>query len=70
MSAEWHYRVETLGGVFRGPRPEDFEALLNEAAEEGWELVVLSPQTNTNRMWAVLRRPTSTRPRRRAQGWP
>jgi hypothetical protein len=70
MNAQWHYRVETLGGILRGPRPQEFEILLNQAAEEGWELVILSPQTNTNRMWVVLRRPASTRPRRRAQDWP
>jgi hypothetical protein len=65
------YRVEVLGGGLRGARPEELESLLNDLAAEGWELHSISHQTNSNRVWVVLRtgRPGVERGRNRQRGW-
>jgi hypothetical protein len=52
------YRVEVLGGGLRGAKPDEFERLLNESAEQGWSLHSFSHQPNTNRMWVVLSSPS------------
>lgn len=35
MKPEWEYHVENVGGGLRAIKPEELEARLNEAAEEG-----------------------------------
>ncbi len=71
MSVEWEYSVETLGGGLRGARPEDLEALLNEAAEEGWEFVnALQRVASGSQLLIILRRKVEDRPRDRSRTWP
>jgi hypothetical protein len=65
------YRVEVLGGGLRGARPEELESLLNDLAGEGWELHSISHQSNSNRVWVVLRtgRRDGERKEKRHRGW-
>jgi hypothetical protein len=65
------YRVEVLGGGLRGARPEELESLLNDLAAEGWELHSISHQTNSNRVWIVLRskQRRSERSESKRRGW-
>jgi hypothetical protein len=67
----WEYRVELLGTALRGARPADLEQLLNNGAEQGWEPVDLMSQSNSSKVWVVLRRRSGAAPRpRRRAGWP
>jgi len=50
------YRVEVLGGSLRSPKPEELEALLNRAAEDGWRLEQVLGLHNSQRLFVVLRR--------------
>ncbi|MCK5053133.1 MAG: hypothetical protein KAR65_02575 [Anaerolineales bacterium] len=50
------YRVEVLGGSMISAKPEDLEAMLNEAAEEGWMFLATAPQNNSARLWIILQR--------------
>jgi hypothetical protein len=43
--------------------------MLNQAAQEGWELTHMVPQENSNALWLVLRRPSTARTRRESS-WP
>jgi hypothetical protein len=61
------YRVETLGGAMRGPKPEDLEGLLNQASEEGWVLSEMGYKPNSNQLWVVLQRESPEGPRRRSR---
>lgn len=56
MPPNWEYRVEVIGGAMMSAKPEDLEALLNEAAEDGWVFWAIAPQNNTARLWVILRR--------------
>ncbi len=69
MKPEWEYHVENVGGGLRAIKPEELEARLNEAAEEGWELVQITPQTNSNRFYVVYRRSVAGRPRKSRFAW-
>jgi hypothetical protein len=63
--------VETIGGTLRGAKPQDLEALLNEAALGGWEPTIAMPQgANSNRYLVILRREAKERPRDRSWSWP
>jgi hypothetical protein len=64
------YRVETLGGVMRGPKPEDLESLLNQASEKGWVLSKMGYKPNSSQLLVVLQResPEGTR-RRPRRSW-
>jgi hypothetical protein len=62
----WEYRVHTIGGVLRQPKPEQLTEVLNEAAAEGWELTHMVGQENSNALWLVLRRASTPRTRREA----
>ncbi|HKZ54605.1 MAG TPA: hypothetical protein VJ123_03925 [Anaerolineales bacterium] len=66
--APWEYRVETLGSIWRGSRPQDLEGILNQAAGEGWELSEIA--AHGNRLWVVLRREAERRSRDRSASWP
>lgn len=71
MTTVWEYGVEVLGGVLRGARPEDLEALLNEAAQEGWEPVsILRRSSNSSQLLIVLRRQVRGRSQERSRTWP
>lgn len=71
MSGQWEYRVETIGGALRGAKPQELEALLNEAALEGWEpAIAMSQGANNNRYLVILRREAQDRPRDRSWSWP
>jgi hypothetical protein len=73
VSRDWEYRVETLGGALRGAKPEELEALLNLAGQEGWEPAHITPHGSSGgRYWVVLRRSTvsPTSRRKRKRGWP
>jgi hypothetical protein len=50
------YRVLELGGAMRGVKAEEFEALLNGAAGEGWELQQVIPRESSNKFLAVFRK--------------
>ena len=68
--SEWEYRVEHYGSSFSGPKPEILQDLINEAADEGWELFQVSPITNSNKLLVVYRKPFRTRSRDRSTTWP
>ena len=71
MAAEWEYSVEALGGALRGVRPQEIEALLNEAANDGWEPVnVFQRGASSNQILIVLRRKVTGRTRDRSGTWP
>jgi hypothetical protein len=68
-AAAWEYSVQSVGGVLRQPKPEQLTEMLNQAAQEGWELTNMVPQENSNALWLVLRRPSTARTRRESS-WP
>jgi lipocalin len=68
-AAAWEYSVQSVGGILRQPKPEQLTEMLNQAAREGWELTNMVPQENSNALWLVLRRPSTSRTRREAS-WP
>jgi len=65
----WEYSVQSVGGLLRQAKPDQLTELLNRAAQEGWELTHMVPQENSNALWLVLRRPSTSGSRRRAS-WP
>jgi hypothetical protein len=68
-AAAWEYSVQSVGGILRQPKPEQLSEMLNQAAQEGWELTHMVPQENSNALWLVLRRPSTARTRRESS-WP
>lgn len=68
-AAAWEYSVQSVGGILRQPKPEQLSEMLNQAAQEGWELTQMVPQENSNALWLVLRRPSTARTRRESS-WP
>jgi hypothetical protein len=70
VKKEWEYRVDEMGGVLRGARPEELEAYLNEAAADGWEPHLVESQSSNNRLLVILRRPRGVRTRDRSHTWP
>ncbi|MCJ7566735.1 MAG: hypothetical protein MUO58_04265 [Anaerolineales bacterium] len=71
MSPNREYRVEVLGGSMVSAKPEELEAMLNEAAEDGWAFLATAPQNNSARLWVILHRDLreSRKERRRSGGW-
>ncbi len=68
--AVWEYSVHSVGGILRQVKPEQLTELLNQAAQEGWELVQMTAQENSNALWLVLRRPSTPETRRKTSwGW-
>jgi hypothetical protein len=62
----WEYRVEDFGGVIKSePKKEDFQALLNDWGEEGWEIVSAAYSTGTTRLRVIAKRPLTPAVRRR-----
>jgi len=54
-----------------GAKPEDLEAMLNKAAEDGWEFLATAPQKNSARIWVILHRELreSGKGSRRSESW-
>jgi hypothetical protein len=61
---QWEYRVVTFGTFFKGVKDSDFEEILNQLGEEGWEMVGFRTIENSNQAQAVLKRPLDRTSRR------
>jgi hypothetical protein len=70
MAQEWEYLVEQFGTAFTAAKPEEVEALLNEAAIEGWEPAQSVSMSNGSKLMVILRRRLKARTRRRRSTWP
>jgi len=71
VAPRWEYQVQILGSFWRGPRAEDVQEFLTQAAEDGWEPLELTTIQNSSKMMLILRRSTETAGRtRRAKTWP
>ncbi|MBA4380071.1 MAG: DUF4177 domain-containing protein [Anaerolinea sp.] len=66
---QWEYRVVSQGNMWRGPKENELEALLNELGVEGWEVASTFTITNSNKVTVVAKRPLSAEGRRR-RSWP
>jgi hypothetical protein len=62
---QWEYIVQELGSVFRGVKPEEAEAIMNELGEAGWEIIHIRQPQSSNKLWITAKRPLTTRSRRR-----
>lgn len=54
---KWEYRVQTVGGFWTGVKADEFELLLNEWGEEGWEVVSTHIIENQNKINVIAKRP-------------
>ncbi|MBV6396939.1 MAG: hypothetical protein HFACDABA_02543 [Anaerolineales bacterium] len=61
---QWEYRVQTVGGFFKGVPADELELLLNEWGEEGWEVVSTHVIENANKINVIAKRPLSASVRR------
>lgn len=62
----WEYRVLSVGSLWRGPRQEELEAVLNELGAEGWEVITASwHDSGSGKVRIVAKRPLTDRARRR-----
>ena len=66
---QWEYRVQTVGGFFRGVPADELEALLNEWGADGWEVVSTHILENANKINVIAKRPM-TRTMRRERSMP
>lgn len=66
---QWEYRVQSVGGFFKGVPADELEALLNEWGEEGWEVVSTHILENANKINVIAKRPL-TRSTRRERSMP
>jgi hypothetical protein len=66
----WEYQVEQFGSALKGAKAEEIEQLLNEAAQEGWELSHTAPMANGTKLFVIIRRKVEERSRRRPTSWP
>jgi len=64
-ASRWEYRVQNFGTVWRGPRDEELEQMLNAWGEEGWEVVGITSRENSNKVTVVAKRPLTDSARRR-----
>ena len=53
---QWEYRVQTVGGFFKGVPADELEELLNEWGEEGWEVVSTHILENVNKINVIAKR--------------
>lgn len=65
----WEYRVQTVGGFFKGVPADELETLLNEWGMEGWEVVSTHILENVNKINVIAKRPL-TRTVRRERSMP
>ncbi len=68
-SIQWEYRVQTVGGFFKGVPADELEELLNDWGEEGWEVVSTHILENANKINVIAKRPL-TRSARRERSMP
>lgn len=61
---QWEYRVQTVGGFFKGVPAEELEDLLNEWGAEGWEVVSTHIIENANKINVIAKRPLTRSVRR------
>ena len=61
---QWEYRVQTVGGFFRGVPAAELEGILNEWGEEGWEVVSTHILENVNKINVIAKRPLTAAIRR------
>jgi hypothetical protein len=54
---KWEYRVQTVGGFFKGVPADELETLLNEWGEEGWEVVSTHILENAHKINVIAKRP-------------
>ena len=54
---KWEYRVQTVGGFFKGVPAAELEELLNEWGVDGWEVVSTHILENANKINVIAKRP-------------
>ncbi len=62
-TAQWEYRVQTIGSMF-GTKDEAIEEALNEWGEEGWEAINVYTPEGSGKVTMVAKRPLTDRARR------
>jgi membrane protein implicated in regulation of membrane protease activity len=68
-TAQWEYRVETLGSFWSAPKDEDLEAALDEWGQEGWQVISLYKSSSGEKVTVVAMRQLTLATRRR-RSWP
>jgi hypothetical protein len=68
-TAQWEYRVETLGSFWSAPKDEDLEAALDEWGQEGWQVISLYKGSSGEKVTVVASRLLTLAARRR-RSWP
>ena len=68
-TAQWEYRVETLGSFWSAPKDEDLEAAMDEWGEEGWQVISLYKSSSGEKVTVVAMRQLTLATRRR-RSWP
>jgi hypothetical protein len=66
---QWEYTIQTFGTVWRSPKDEELQAVLNTLGEQGWEVFSLEQLENSNKVRLAAKRPLPT-PVRRRSSWP
>jgi len=61
---KWEYRVQTVGGFFKGVPADELEELLNEWGMDGWEVVSTHILENANKINVIAKRPLTRTARR------
>ncbi|RJP51350.1 MAG: hypothetical protein C4583_08900 [Anaerolineaceae bacterium] len=61
---KWEYRVQTVGGFFKGVPADELEELLNEWGVEGWDVISTHILENVNKINVIAKRPLSRTTRR------
>ena len=67
-TAQWEYRVLTIGNVF-GTKDEQIEATLNDWGSEGWEAIHVYTPSQSGKVTIVAKRLLTGSARRRST-WP
>lgn len=68
-TAQWEYRVKTLGSFWSSPKDEDLEAALDEWGQEGWQVISLYKSSSGEKVTVVASRQLTLATRRR-RSWP
>lgn len=68
-TAQWEYRVKTLGSFWSAPKDEDLEAALDEWGQEGWQVISLYKCSSGEKVTVVAMRQLTLATRRR-RSWP
>ncbi|MFH1909073.1 MAG: DUF4177 domain-containing protein [Chloroflexota bacterium] len=59
---QWEYTVFSLGNIWRGPKEDELEVMLNELGLEGWEVV--GTYVITDKVTLIAKRPLTASTRR------